>query len=225
MAIIRTKPGVVTAQDGTYPELRGGRKGGLVSQDVGGRYEEAAYRNAVYSISTGGAGQAQAAANLFSTAIATFQPIVGVYNPSNSPVRLSVLKAWVGISAYPASATITGAFMWVVSSGQNSITQAGTVPVSNSTFKQQGSQAVGLVNQALTGATGSLLVLRPMAATLPNAAQISTLAGDTPGFSIYEEQTEGSIIVPPAGVLGIANGITGTTSTFVAGMMWEEIPL
>lgn len=224
MAIIRVKPGPLVAQDGTYPEWRGNRKGAGTVQDIGGRYEEAAYRNNIYSITTAGAGQAQAAANLFSTAIATFQPIVGLYNLSTSPVRLSILKAWVGISAYPTAATITGSFMWVVSGGQNAITQAGTVPVSNSTFKQQGSQAIGLVNQALTGATGSLLVLRPLAATLPGALQ-GTVAGDTPGYPIIEEQVEGSIIVPPAGVLAIANGITGTTSTFVAGITWEEIPL
>src|SRR6266550_1523764 len=101
MAIIRVRPGVAVANDGTYPEWRGSRKGASGVQDLGGRYEEATYRGVVYSLSTAGAGQTQAGANLFSTAIASFQPIVGVYNPSNSSVRLSILKAWVGISAYP----------------------------------------------------------------------------------------------------------------------------
>lgn len=224
MAIIRTKPGVVTAQDGTYPELRGNRKGALTSQDVGGRYEEAAYRGAIYSVSTAGAGQGQVGSNLFSTAIATFQPIVGVWNPSNSPVRLSILKVWMGIVGLPSAATNPGGFMFVVASGQNAITQAGTTPISQSTFLAKGSQAVGLVNQPLTGAVGSLLVLRPVSCSNPTGVQ-GTITGNQPAYGLTEEQTEGAIIVPPGGVLGIANGLTGTTATFQAGITWEEIPL
>ena len=82
--IIRVKPGVVTAQDGTYPELRGARKGGLVSQDVGGRYEEGSYRGAMfYAVNT--------AAQALSVASSTYTGLV-LANPVGSPKNLVLLE-------------------------------------------------------------------------------------------------------------------------------------
>ena len=193
----------------------------LLASEMLPRYTYGTLTGNQYSISSAGAGQTQVAANLFSTAIATFQPIVGVYNPLTNNKNAVITKMWVGVVGQAASATVTGGFMLVVSSGQR-ITQAGTVPVNHLTLKQQGSTMIGLVNQALTGATGSLLVLRPVASTNPNTT--NTAPTITP-FSVYEEQTEGAIIVPPGGVIGIANGITGTTNTFQAGMSWIELPI
>ena len=193
----------------------------MVATELLPRYAYLALSGLVYSISSSGGGQTQVAANLFSTAIATFQPIVGLYNPLTNNKNAVILKAWVGNSAYPASATIPGGFFWVVSSGQ-SITQAGTVPTSNLTLKQTGSSVIGLVNQALTGATGSLITLRPLAATLQSIAEPATAVNTS--SPVLEEQTEGAIVIPPGGVIGIANGVTGTTSTFIAGMTWAELP-
>ena len=220
--IVRSKVGPVIAGDGTYPEGRGGRTGELIVADAHGRYTETTYRAGVYSISSAGAGQAQVAANLFSTAIATFQPIVGIYNPTPNTINVAILKAWIGIVGQAASATVPGGFMWVVASNQN-ITQAGTTPINNFTLQAKGSRVVGLVNQALTGATGSLSVLRPIASMNPNVTNAATPT--ILGLSIFEDQVEGSIIVPPSGFVGIANGITGTTNTFQGGITWEEIPL
>ena len=89
MAIFRVKTGPQVAQDGTYPELRGSRKGGLVSQDVGSRFEEACYRGTLFS--TGTSVAALSAATILLTASA--QPILGVWNPLNSPVNLVILQA------------------------------------------------------------------------------------------------------------------------------------
>src|SRR6266550_4393786 len=82
--IIRVKPGVVTAGDGTYPELRGARKGGLVSQDVGGRYEEGSYRGAMFYA-------ANTAAQALSVASSTYTGLV-VQNPVGSGKNLSILE-------------------------------------------------------------------------------------------------------------------------------------
>jgi len=133
------------------------------------------------------------------------------------------LKAYIGITAYPAAATNPGGFLWQVASGQ-SITQAGTAPINHSTLKASGSGMIGLVNQALTGATGSLLVLRPAPADNPNAVQ-GTLTGDTPGYQMIEEQIEGAVVIPPGGFFGLYTGLTGTTSTFSAGLTWAELPV
>jgi hypothetical protein len=177
---------------------------------------------ALFSVSSAGAGQAQVGANLFSTAIATSQPIVGVFNPSGSGKNAIITKAYIGISAFPASATATGGFLWAVASNQV-ITQAGTVPTNHLTLKQSGSSMVGIVNQALTGATGSLIVLRPMTCAIPNVAMPATATSGA--FQIMEEEIEGAIVVPPGGFAGIYNGITGTTATFLGGLSWTELPV
>lgn len=203
--------------------LTQGQFGEALVSELNARYGNLALTGSVFSISTAGAGQAQVAANLFSTAIATAQPIVGLYNPLTSNKNAVILKAYIGITAYPSAATLIGGFVYSVSAGQT-ITQAGTQGTNHLTFKQSGSTMVGLVNQALTGAVGSLIVLRPVPADNPPILQ-GTVAGDTPGFQIIEEQIEGSIIVPPGGVLGMFTGLTGTTSTFAAGLTWAELPL
>jgi hypothetical protein len=226
MAIIRVKPGVVTAQDGTYPELRGSRKGGLVAQDCAGRYEESTYRGNTYTCSTAGGGLATAATQLFSTAIATFTPILAIYNPLISKVNLSVLQVYSGLSAAPlATAAQTGAYLLVCGAGQ-SITNAQTAtPVNNFTLKASGSGAVGITGVALTGAVGNATVLRPCVGLInvvTAAANVTVMPG-----AINCDNIDGNIIVPPGGYLGIAMGISNAVgSTFTtAGITWEEIPL
>src|SRR5258707_1216574 len=136
MAIIRTKVGPIIGQDGSYPEIRGGRKGGMMQQDVGGRYEEAAYRGNVYSSATAGGGVQLAATHLFSTAIGTFTPILAIYNPLTSPVNLAILNAWCTLTAAVlATAAQTGAFWWVVQSGQSITNAQSATPVNHKTFK------------------------------------------------------------------------------------------
>jgi hypothetical protein len=222
MAIIRVKPGVVTAQDGTYPELRGGRKGGLLSQDVGGRYEEAAYRGSVYSAATAGGGVALAATHLFSTAIATFTPILAVYNPLTNNKNFSVLAAWAGLHSGTATQATTGGLLFVVNSGQSITNAQSATPVSHNTFKASGSSAIGISNAALAGAVGNVIVLRPLQALI----QSGTVTSQTMGLAVLPmEFVEGSIIIPPGGYLGIATGVSIATGNVVAGVTFEEIPL
>ena len=222
MAVIRVKPGVVTAGDTTYPELRGSRKGGLVSQDVGGRYEEATYRNAVYSLSTASTGVALAAVNLVTTAIGTFQPILAVYNPLTSPVRLSILQAWMGFSAVPVSTAVSGAFFFVGNSGQSISNAASATPFNCGTFKASGSQAIGITNAVLAGAVGNAILIRPVTSNIAVVAEPAT--ANTILGNIIMEEVAGSFVVPPGAYLGLGNGTSTTTGTVVAGMTWEEIP-
>lgn len=221
--IVRTKPGVVTAQDGTYPELRGARKGGLTSQDVGARYEEATYRGGVYSVSTGGAGITLAGVNLFSTAVATFQPILALYNPLTSKVNLSILQSWLGVSGDPVSAGVSGAFFWVGNSGQSITNAQSATPFNCGTLKAAGGNAIGITNVVLAGAVGNPILIRPVSSTLDPTAEPST--ANTILSSVVMEETAGTLMVPPGGYVGFANGISNTTVIVVAGICYEEIPL
>lgn len=223
MAIIRVKPGPVVAQDGSYPELRGTRKGSLTSQDVGGRYEEATYRGNCYSISTTGAGFVLAAVNLFSTAIGTFQPILAVYNPSTNTKYFVLLQAWCGVTASPlATPAQTGGFFFVGNAGQLITNTQTATPVNNYTLKAAGSTGIGILNTTLTGAVGNSLLIRPMS----SVASLTTATANVSGLigPINVEDIAGGIIIPPGGYIGLANGVSNTTMTVSAGLSWEEIP-
>jgi hypothetical protein len=223
MAIIRIKPGPVVAQDGSYPELRGTRKGALTAQDVGGRYEEATYRGNCYSISTTGAGFTLAAVNLFSTAIGTFQPILAVYNPSTNTKYFTLLQAWCGVTASPLAApTQTGGFFFVGNSGQLITNAQSATPVNNYTLKASGSTGIGILNVALAGAVGNPVLIRPMS----SVASLTTASANVSGLigAISVEDVAGGLIIPPGGYIGLANGVSNTTMTVSAGLSWEEIP-
>lgn len=224
--IIRVRPGVTTSQDGTYNELRGTRKGGLVSQDVGGRYEESTYRGSAYSITTVGGGVQLAATHLFSTAIATFTPILALYNPLTNTKAFSILQAWCGLVAAPlATITQTGGFFFVGQSGQSISNAQSATPLNNYTLKQSGSSAIGVTNVALAGAVGNPILIRPISAV----AELVTATANATGVvgAILVEDVGGSLIVPPGGYVGFANGISNAVAGHLvsAGMIFEEIPL
>jgi hypothetical protein len=208
----------LTAGFGEYSEL-------LISQLMG-KYYEQNYRGNKYVASTAGGGVQLAATHLFSTAIATFTPILAIYNPLTSPVNLVVQKIWCGLTAAPlATATQTGAFLLVGGSGQ-SITNAQTAtPVNAKTLKAAGSQATGVTNVALTGAVGNATLLRAISGDL----EITTATANVSAVIsiLNQEEVAGGIIVPPGGYLAIANGISNAVAGHLvtASFEWDEIPV
>lgn len=190
------------------------------------KYYENTYRGLKYVASTAGGGVQLAATHLFSTAVATFTPILAIYNPITSKVNLVVTKAWCGLTAAPlATITQTGAFLLVGNSAQ-SITNAQTAtPVNTLTLRAAGSQAVGITNAALAGASGNALLLRPLSGDV----EIVTATANATGVigPVNQEEVAGSIIVPPGGYLAIANGISNAVAGHLvtAGFEWDEIPV
>src|ERR1700682_447658 len=61
------------------------------------RYYESAYRGLVFSSAVAGGGVALSATALFSTAIATFTPILAIYNPLTNIKNAVILSAHCGI--------------------------------------------------------------------------------------------------------------------------------
>jgi hypothetical protein len=191
-----------------------------------GKYYENTYRGLKYVCSTAGGGVQLAATHLFSTAIATFTPILAVYNPLTSPVNLVLEKAWCGLTAAPlATITQTGGFLLVGNSGQSITNAQSATPVNTKTLKSAGSQAIGITNAALAGAVGNAILLRPLSGDV----EIVTATANATGIigPINQEEIAGSIIVPPGGYVGIANGISNAVSGHLvtAGFEWDEIPV
>jgi len=233
MAIIRIKPGVVTAQDGTYPELRGARKGGLVSQDVGGRFEESCYRGALFA---GGMVGTSIASATFTTAdglsatlatAATATPIAGLWNPSGSKVNAVILQATISIYLTALQATGPGAVVWAAFSGQSASITTGLSPVSRNTYLSSGSQCKNLAGVALTGLqnTGIFLGASPITSNLLAVSELQTAAGFLTGAGNAVENVDGSIIVPPGGIVALFGTVTPVGCSAASSLLWEEIPL
>jgi hypothetical protein len=232
--IIRVKPGIITAQDGTYPELRGARKGGLVSQDVGSRFEEATYRGVVFSspltvtaITNATFTTADATSATLATA-ATSTPICGIYNPYTSTVNAVVLQAVCSMVMTALQATGTGPLVWVAYTGQTSALTTAVVPFNRKTMLQSGAQAKGLPGVALTGLnnTGNIVAASALSIPMYNTALLGTAVGfQTPAPSTAVENIDGSFIVPPGAILGLFATTTPVAISVASSIMWEEIPL
>jgi hypothetical protein len=230
MAIIRVKPGITVAQDGTYPELRGGRTGEMSTADVHGRFSEATYRGTLFSIgcqpATTAAPTALSASTILLTASA--QPIVGVWNPLNSLVNLNILQATLVDVINNVTSVAPGSFVWAASLGNSALT-AGLAPFNRRTLSNTGSQAKGFALSTaslLTGLTNNIVIFDAAEFNVASGLLTTTVAAATPTPSVSGVQNfDGSLIVPPGGVLALLNTISNTTHSVTARLMWEEIPL
>src|SRR6266566_2381067 len=139
--------GPQVAGDGTLPNFRLGRSGEGVFQELHGRFYEQVLRGNVFSI--GCQLTALSAATVLLTASA--QPIVGVWNPTTSPVNLVPLQAMLVDEINNVTSVALGAFVWA-SSLNNAALTAGLAPFNRKTLASTGSQA-----KAFSLSTASLL--------------------------------------------------------------------
>ncbi len=205
--IIRTRPGPTVAQDGSYPEARGGRKGTVGTQDMAGRYEEASYRQAAFIAANGGI---QLITNTTTTPTTYTGLIVG--NPAGSGKNLSLLEITFAMGFPPSVACVYAlAYTPYVAPAQG--TAIGPVP----TLISSGSTSVAKVGNSVTLSSGPLPV-RPI-------LSIVAASSITPGF--VKDDVGGALIVPPGQAICIV-AIGASSAATTGGMTsftWEEISL
>lgn len=213
--------------DGVPGEVRIGRLGDLIVSELHGRYYEANYRGAVFS---GGMALTSISNVIWTTGTtdATSKGICGVYNPSTSPVNLVILQAMMGIVVTNATNTGTGPFVWSSSIGNTAIS-TGTAPYNRGTGVAAGSWGKDMCGIALTGLTTALAPRFASCMTGGSGANFSfvgTAAGQVtfPG-GVSVENFDGSLIVPPGGVLVLQGTTTGVAHSAVGGIVWEEVPV
>lgn len=220
------KVGLRTLGDGAQAELRMERTGSLVTTDGHGRFYEANYRNQLYR---GGIGlTAFTANNTATTLAATSTPVIGLWNPATSSVNLVVLQAnLVIVPNNLTSGAGPGIFNWLMTTGQTSIS-TGSNPVNCRTLTATGSQAKFFpMNVALTGLiTTTTLLTEAAPFQTPNGMTYTTLGSVAPMPSYASTQNiDGSIILPPGGLLMLQGTTTATTWSGASSILWEELPI
>lgn len=216
----QTGPQIVS--DGSLPNIRLGKAGEQISQDLHGRFYEQNVRGNMYSF--GLSNTALVAANAIATGLtSSAQPVIGLYNPSTSLVNLVVLQASIVTTTVANTAVSPGGFMWVYSAGNPGVS-TGSTPINSKTLTASGSSGKAFaVSTALTGLTNNLAVFR--------ASGIATINAAGPGTAIHQplsntvENIDGSIIIPPGGVIALMNQVSTTTVSVSVGIVWEEVLL
>lgn len=222
--------GPQAATDGTAGVgLRQGRDGDvIVSQMHGSRYEQA-FRASLYSIScfpaTTVAPTALSAATILLTASA--QPIVGVWNPSTSGKNLVILEAMLSDVINNVTSVAPGSFVWASSVGNTATLTAGLTPFNRKTLTSSGSVAKGFALSTaslLTGLTTALVAFEAAEFNVASGLLTTTVAASTPTPSVSGVQYfDGSLIVPPGGVLALLNTVSSVTHSVTARLLWEEV--
>ena len=213
------QPSLVSAGPGSPFTLRGGQMGDLMTSQLQGRFYENNYRGNLFC--DGGGTQALTLSTTGSVAATT--PLLGVYNPSTSPVNLVVLQAMLVLHNTLLNSTDPGGLNWATSYANAGIT-AGRSPFNRKNLSNNGSQAKGLYFTAITGLTNPLVIQCGSSIGLMNTAMPGT-ATCSPAYA-QTENLDGSFIVPPGGVLALLN--TNSASPFVSvsgNLLWAEVPL
>jgi len=151
---------------------------------------------------------------------ATSRPVIGLWNDVGTGKNLVVLNATVVATTIDDTAVAPGGFTWYKDVSETSIS-TGSTPVNCSTLASSGSVAKAFaMSTALTGLVGSLSILRPSPITILNAAGPGTAITQSQGVS--EDRIDGSIIVPPGGVLSLMNMLSTTTVDLSVSITWAE---
>ena len=219
----------IIADGVTTQPFRQGRSGEIIAQEMHGRFFEQAFRGNLFSGGMSALTSINAATFTTATLGATATPIAGVWNPGSSLVNLVILQAILGITITAATATGCGPFEWAVSTGNNAIS-TGVAAWNRKTLTKTNATGQNVSTAALTGLTNNLVVMHASALTGGQATSVTLVEGTVaapPSIAggMTVENLDGSIIVPPGGVLALLATTTPVAHSAVSALIWEETPL
>jgi hypothetical protein len=223
---VRGRVGPDTLQDGSEAKMRQGRNAEQIVQELHGRFYEQTKRGNVFS---DGFGLTAINNATYTTATlgATVTPIAGLYNPSNSGVDCVILEASLALVMTALAATGPGGFAWAASVGNGAVT-TGNEPLNRYALTLGGSKARGLCNVAPTGLTTNLSV-RFGSSLMGGSAESVTFTATAVAMQTQalgaKELFDGSLIVPPGGVLALLATTTPAAHSAVSVLVWEEVPV
>jgi hypothetical protein len=219
---------------GTVVAMRSGNLGDTIVSELHGRFYEQTYRGNVYSgvlstitsISNATFTTADALSGTLGTA-ATATPILGLWNNSTNTVNAVILQASLAVTTTALTATGAGGFVWCAYAGNGAIS-TGTTPVNRKTLAASGSQCKALMGVALTGLTNTGVAIGASSLNggpVYNVSEVATASGFHTQAVSYTENLDGSIIIPPGGVIGLFATTTPVALSAVSSIMWEEVPI
>ena len=194
----------------------------LIVSELQGRFYENAYRGNLFS---DGVSINALTANTITLTNST-TPILGVWNPTTSPVNLVIQQAALTcVSNNLTSGAGPGVFVWASSVGNGAIS-TGKAPFNRKTLANAGSQAKGMSFTALTGLTNNLVIQEGADFPTPSGLTYTTIGSTAlmPAFTAKQD-LDGSLIVPPGGILALLNTISCTTFSVAGRLMWAEVPI
>jgi hypothetical protein len=228
-------PSSASLADGSQTS-RAGRQQDLIVSELHGRFYEQTFRGNVYSIGM----QLTSISNAtFTTATglsgtlgtaATATPIVGMWNPTTA-TNAVILQATLSTVITALQSTGTGGYAWCVFTGNTAggITVGSqATPVNRKTLLASGSSMKGLSGLALTGlaSVGTFLAASSLdGGSTYNTALLGTAVGFATTLVAATENIDGSIIVPPGGVLALFCATTPVAHSVVSSLLWEEVPV
>jgi hypothetical protein len=205
--------GPISATDGSINPVRLTKTGEIAFSQAHGAYQEAVLRGGVWCLSSAAAGITVAAAHVIGAAAGS--PLVGMFNPINSGVNLVMLRA---NSSWNSGTTGAGGLVWGCIAANAGVTATGANGAINMlTLASGGSLAKTFTNSALTGAGASVL-LRFLGG--PTVGALAANANQT-----VNEVTDGDIICPPGGVIGLFAATAGTSPIVGCSVTWEEVKI
>lgn len=216
------KTGEQALSDGVQSPQRSGRQGDTIVSELQGRFYELCYRGRLFSA---GSSTTALSANTISLTSST-TPIVGVWNPASSIYNLVILQASLQISVKTASTTAPGSLVWASSTGNAAIT-TGAAPFNRKALVLSGSSAKAFNGGvALTGLTNSLVIFEGADLVGGLALSTTTVAAATelPAY-VNVQNFDGSLIVPPGGVLALLNTVSTSTVSVASRLLWAEVPV
>lgn len=215
--------GPSVASDGAIIPLRQGRGGDLIASELHGRLFEQTLRGNVFAW---GKTLTALSANSISLS-ATTTPIIGLWNPASSRVNLAILQASLQIAPNNlTSGAGPGGLVWAASLGNGAIS-TGNAPWNRSSLAQNGSNAKGFdLATALTGLTNNLVIMEGADFANLSGLTYTTLAstGELPSAGGVQ-YFDGSLIIPPGGVLALLNTVSSTVFSASSRILWEEVPV
>ena len=222
MPSIQGNVGIQNQPDGAQLVIqRLGRQGDGIVSELHGRFYEQCYRGNMYS--NGNTALVALTANTV-TLNATTTPILGLYNPLGSGVNAVILKAALAAGINNTASVGPGAFTWAVSTGNVGIT-TGTAPFARLVGGAP-SKCKGMAGIALTGLTNTLALQEVSDFASPNVITTTAVPTTVTTPMIFNLQIfDGSLIIPPGGVLALVNTVSTTTISTFGRMLWEEVPV
>jgi hypothetical protein len=205
------QPTISSIAAGATPAIRQGQLGDVIVSELHGRYYETAYRRNMY-IATMTAGNISTAGLLAS---ATSANSLFIVNPTTSGVNLAINKVAISTSIAATANAVIGI--------QTAIS---TTPITTFSTSTGGAAAQ---RSAVAGVTsGQAVAYSQLTTATGETGSIAGVIGNILSTALNQGvfyDFEGSIIVPPGGLIALYSSAAQTSSQVYASIGYEEIPV